>query len=144
MTTKKTTPKSKRCPVCGEGELQYFARAGRTYAYKGFDYAIPASMKLVECTHCHEIPMTPAEVDAVEAPIANLHQQRMAVLVDDSLKALQPLLPIGQLESALHLSQGYLARARTKGEASFQLVALLKILAADPKKLSFIADLAAP
>jgi hypothetical protein len=44
----KKTPK-RTCPICGVGELKYFARAGRTWPYKGFSYPIPRTMKLVEC-----------------------------------------------------------------------------------------------
>jgi hypothetical protein len=132
------------CPVCGKGELKYFARAGRMYSYKGFDYPISASMKLVECTNCHEMPMTPAEIEAVEGPIAEHHQQRMADLLDKSLTKLTSVVPVGEIEEKLHLSQGYLARARKSGEPSFQLAALLQLLAEDPKKLSSVAKLGKP
>ena len=119
-TTKAKTAKATKpmptsaCPTCGKGELKYVARAGRTHSYKGFEYPIPARMKLVECTNCREMPLTPAEIDAVETPIAELHKKRMAELVDKSLKALASVVPVGELEEALHLSQGYLARARAR------------------------------
>lgn len=142
MKTKATTKKTPtRCPACGEGELKYLARKGRTWCFKGFDYPIPASVKLVECAQCHEMPMKPAEVSAVEGPIAETHRKRMSALVDESLRALEPLVPVGQLEKQLHLSQGYLARARSKGEPSFQLAALLKIIADDPRKLLSIEQM---
>lgn len=65
-----TQTKAARCPACGEGELTYVARDGRTWTFKGREYPIPADVKLVECSHCHEMPMTPAEVNAVEGAIA--------------------------------------------------------------------------
>lgn len=143
VTAKSTSRRAaKRCPTCGEGKLKYVARKGRMWSFKGFDYPIPADVKLVECTHCHEMPMTPAEVNGFERPIAEAHRKRMAALVDESLRVLEPLVPVGQIEKDLHLSQGYLARARTKGEPSFQLAALLKIIAEDPTKLDSIAKLA--
>ena len=123
----------------------YGERAGRTYEFKGFEYPIPAGMKLVECTRCHEMPMTPAEIEAVEGPIAELHRERMARSLDQSLRVLEKKVSIGQIEKALHVSQGYLARARTKGEPSFQLVALLRLLAEEPKRgLAMLDDLAQP
>src|SRR5262245_5789931 len=112
---------STKCPICGEGNLAYGARAGRVFAYKGFDYPIPSTTKLVECSACHELSMTPAEIEAIEGPIAALHRKRMTSSIDDSLRALERTIPVGQLEHLLHLSQGYLARARSKGEPSFPL-----------------------
>ena len=138
-----TAPKkAKRCPTCGEGQLEYSARRGRMFSFKGFDYPIPTTMKLVECSHCHELHLSPDEVEAIEGPIAETHQKRMAALVDESLKALEGIMAIGQLEKALHLSQGYLARARTKGDPSFPLAALLKILAEHPRKRDVLDELA--
>ncbi|OGQ10700.1 MAG: hypothetical protein A2138_09295 [Deltaproteobacteria bacterium RBG_16_71_12] len=133
MTAKK--PKTALCPACGKGTLEYRARAGRSFHYKGFEYPIASKMKLVECDTCGEMPMTPAEVAALEGPIAELHRERMAGLVDDALCRLEGRMTIGEIERALHLSQGYLARARTKGEPSFPLAALLHLLAEHPKAL---------
>jgi len=69
MTIKK--PKSAMCPACGEGQLVYGPRDGRTFEYKGFQYPIPTSMALVECTVCHEMPITPAEIEAIERLICS-------------------------------------------------------------------------
>lgn len=63
-------PATERCPSCGVGELEYFARAGRTFTFRGVDHPIPATMKLVECSHCGELPLTREEVEAIEGPIA--------------------------------------------------------------------------
>jgi hypothetical protein len=131
----KRSAKSPLCPACGHGKMLYRARAGRTFEYKGFEYPIPATLKLVECDACHEMPLTPAEVAEIEGPIAELHRGRMASLVDDALRRLEVHMTIGEIERALHLSQGYLARARTKGEPSFPLAALLYLLAQHPKNL---------
>jgi len=139
MTT--TKPKSAMCPVCGEGRLVYGPRSGRTFEYKGFEYPIPSSMALVECTNCHEMPMTPAEIAAIEKPISQLHRERMAGLVDDALRRLEGRITIGEIERMLHLSQGYLARARSKGEPSFPLAALLHLLAEHPKAMAELRDL---
>jgi len=140
MTTKKAP--NVQCPACGKGRLEYRARPGRTYEYKGFQYPIPAKMKLVECGNCHETPMTLAEVAAIEGPISKMHQERMAGLVDDALRRLKGRMTIGEIERALHLSQGYLARARSKGEPSFPLAALLHLLAEQPKNLAELRRLA--
>jgi len=141
MTKKKKSPQT-TCPVCGVGELKFIAREGRVFEYKGFEYPIPAAMELVECMHCHDMPMTPSEVEAVEGPIAERHRQRMADLLDGSLREIERSVPIGDLERMLHLSQGYLARARSKAEPSFPLAALLKLLAKDPKNLRTLSEFA--
>jgi len=62
--------------------------------------------------------------------------------VDRSL-VLEMQVPVGRLEELLRLSQGYLARVRTKHEPSFQLAALLKLLADDPTKLGAVHQLLA-
>ncbi len=140
MTSKK--PKKQLCPSCGTGYLEYRARPGRTFEYKGFEYLIPEEMKLVECDSCHELPLTPAEIAEIEAPIAERHRERMATMVDDALRRLEGRMTIGEIERALHLSQGYLARARTKGEPSFPLAALLQLLASHPKTFGELQRLA--
>jgi len=128
-------PKTAFCPAWGKGTRGYPRRAGRSFHYKGLEYRISSKLKLVECDTCGEMPMTPAEVTAIEGPIAELHRERMAGLVDDALRRLEGRMTIGEIERALHLSQGYLARARTKGEPSFPLAALLHLLAEHPKAL---------
>lgn len=131
----------KRCSSCGKAHVERVARAGRKYEYKGFDYDIPETMALRECPACHEMPMTLAEVEAIERPIALLHQQRLSEAVDRSLLVLEAKVPVGRLEQLLRLSQGYLARVRTKHEPSFQLAVLLKLLADDPTKLGALDEL---
>lgn len=133
--------KQKRCAECGEGTLQYGARPGRSFEYCGFMYEIPAEINLVECPVCHAMPMTVNEVDEVETAVAKMHQADMSRTVDESLTVLQGRIPIGQLEKILRLSQGYLARARTKAEPSVQLTMLLKLLASDPAKLSALREM---
>jgi len=133
----------KRCSSCGNAHIERVARAGRKYEYKGFNYDIPATMALRECPSCHEMPMTLAEVEAIERPISLLHQQRLSEAVDRSLQVLEMQVPVGRLEELLRLSQGYLARVRTKHEPSFQLAALLKLLADDPTKLGAVHQLLA-
>jgi hypothetical protein len=88
--------------------------------------------------------MTPAEIEAIEGPIAELHQKRMTSSIDASLRALEGTIPVGRLEQVLHLSQGYLARARSKGEPSFALTALLALLAKDPRKVAALSELLPP
>lgn len=58
------------CPICGRGTLLREAREGRTFGYMGERYPVPASMSLVECSYCHDMPMTPPEIETIEAAIA--------------------------------------------------------------------------
>ena len=131
---KDRTPKL--CPNCGKDHIRRIARAGRAYEYKGFSYEIPAAMALKECPACHEMPMSVEEVEAVEAAVGAVHQQKLTAAVEGYVKVLETKMPIGVIEKYLKVSQGYLARVRSKrSEPSFQLVALLGLLAKSPDEL---------
>ena len=60
------------CPICGKGKLEYFARSGRMFEYQSNTYEISSTIKLVECTYCHELIMTPDEIEEVEGSISDL------------------------------------------------------------------------
>ncbi len=127
----------KLCPTCGKGTFSRFARAGRTEMYKGYAYELPADLVLKECSVCGEIPMTPAEIDRVSDVLEELHRARLTSAATRAIDTLvREAAPVSKIEASLRLSPGYLSRIRSgASEPSFQLVALLALLARSPKIL---------
>ena len=71
-----------------------------------------------------------------EAAVGAVHQQKLTAAVEGYVKVLETKMPIGVIERYLKVSQGYLALVRSKrSEPSFQLVALLGLLAKSPDEL---------
>lgn len=127
----------KRCPTCGKGKFSRFARGGRIETYKGYTYELPDDLILKECDVCGETPMTPAETVRVDAILGKLHRARLTAAASRAIDTLVAEAPVGKIETTLRLSPGYLSRVRSgASEPSFQLVALLALLARSPKSLT--------
>ena len=143
MTTPKKTPK--RCPTCGQGTPTRFARAGRKETHRGYEYELPADLSLLECRACGEVMMTPADIDAVDAILEAKHRERLSTAANRAIEQLLQSEPsVGAIEARLRLSPGYLSRLRSgASEPSFQLVALLGLLARRPALLHELDDLVA-
>jgi hypothetical protein len=133
-----TSPRQpKRCAECGKGHYHRTKRAGRFEDYKGFKVELPADVPLMECDVCHEILMTPRDMETL-APIVEAahrsHLQKVAAQAIETLVARERT--IASVERKLHLSNGYLSRLRNGSvDPGYQLVALLVLLAQDPDAL---------
>lgn len=57
---------AKKCATCGKGNCIRTARVGRVEEHDDFIIEIPAGMSLLECDACHEILMSPADMEALE------------------------------------------------------------------------------
>lgn len=56
---------AKLCAQCGKGHYRRTARPGRTEEYNGIEVEIPADVALLECDACHEILMSPKDMEVL-------------------------------------------------------------------------------
>jgi YgiT-type zinc finger domain-containing protein len=122
------------CPVCG-GTVSTFARAGRTDTYKGIELAVPAELELTECEQCGETYVDPDEWRALSDALALAYREFVKKRLDaDFRKIKRAGVSLASLERQLALSEGYLSKIRKDVEPSFQLVALVSLVAENPRK----------
>jgi hypothetical protein len=141
----KVTRQPKRCATCGQGHYRRTKRPGRFEEYKGIRVELPADVALVECEACHEILMSPRDMDLLEPIIEAAHR---AHLHQAAARAIDTLVKhertVAAVERRLHLSNGYLSRLRNGSvDAGYQLVALLVLLAEQPQTLERLDSLVA-
>ena len=132
MNTKQA--KERRCAACGKGPLKRTARTGRVDVYKGVELPIPADLPLTECAACGERYVTAADAEKIDDALAASYTALVRVRVETAIEKLQKRgVSIASVERALGLSEGYLSKIRKSVEPSFQLVALLALVAENPK-----------
>ena len=132
MTASKA--RERRCAACGKGPLKRTARAGRVDVYKGVELPIPAELPLVECVACGERYITAADAEKIDDALAASYTALVRARVETAIEKLQQRgVSIASVERELGLSEGYLSKIRKSVEPSFQLVALLAIIAENPK-----------
>lgn len=144
MTTNKA--RERRCAACGKGPLKRTARAGRVDVYKGVELPLPAELALIECHACGERYVTAADAEKIDDALAASYTALVRARVETAIEKLQLRgVSIASVERELGLSEGYLSKIRKSVEPSFQLVALLAIVAENPKAaFSTIDALRAP
>ena len=125
----------RRCAACGKGVVRRTARAGRVDVYKGLTLPLPADLALNECDACGELYATVADAEEIDAALAAAYAVHVRDRVESSIGRLQEAgLSLATVERELGLSEGYLSKIRKSVEPSFQLVALLAVIAENPKK----------
>lgn len=131
MALKKT---ERRCPTCGKGIMRRFARAGRTDVYKGLTLPLPADLALIECDSCGETMVNVEDARRIDDALTHEYVQHARKLVDRAVGKLQKHgVSLASVEREIGVSEGYLSKIRKTAEPSFQIVALLTLLAENPK-----------
>lgn len=129
-----TRDRERRCSACGEGPLRRFARKGRTDVYKGIELPLPADLPLVECASCGERFVTAVDAEKIDAVLGETYLALVRGRIEKAIARLQRVgISIASVERSIGLSEGYLSKVRKSAEPSFQLVALLALIAEDPK-----------
>lgn len=133
MTTK---TKERRCTACGTGIVRRSAKAGRVDVYKGLEFALPADLVLTACEACGERYTNLADAEKIDAALSEAYAAHVRTRIEASIGRLQEAgLSLATVEKELGLSEGYLSKIRKSVEPSFQLVALLAVIAENPKKM---------
>lgn len=126
-------PYDKRCAACGETAVQRLARPGRRHVYKGIELEIPSTLALVECEKCGERYLTQADLAKLDDALGSAYVDHLRLKLGDSIEKLKTAgFTLAHVERELGLSLGYLSKVRKKVEPSFQLVALLALVADHP------------
>ena len=141
--TSKVTRQPKRCSTCGQGHYRRTKRAGRFEEYKGIRVELPADIALVECDACHEILMSPYDIDLLDPILEAAHRSHLQQVAARAIDILvKHAHTVAAVERRLHLSNGYLSRLRNGSvDAGYQLVALLVLLAEQPQMLERLDSL---
>lgn len=126
-------PYDKRCAACGETAVHRVARPGRRHVYKDIELEIPATLSLVECAKCSERYLTQADLAKLDEALASAYVAHLRVKLEESLEKLKSAgFALANVERELGLSLGYLSKVRKKVDPSFQLVALVALVADHP------------
>lgn len=126
------SPYDRVCAACG-GTVRRFARAGRTGRYKGFELPLPSSLELVECERCGERFVSRTDRGRIEEALAAEYRRHLRAKLEVALRKLDDAgFKLIDVERELGLSAGYLSKVRKRVEPSFQLVALLSLVADEP------------
>lgn len=146
MSTSTNKARERRCAACGKGPLERTARAGRFDEYKGVRLPIPAELPLIECAACGERYISASDAERIDEALSAAYTALVRAGVEASIEKLhRGGVSIASVERELGLSEGYLSKIRKSVEPSFQLVALLALIAQDPKAaFSTIAALRGP
>lgn len=139
-------PPARRCVACGQGVLERRARSGRVDVYKGMELPLPADLPLVECVACGERYVTAADAERIDRALSEAYTRQVRTRIEQDIETLRRHdVSLASVERALGLSEGYLSKIRKSVEPSFQVVALLALVAADPRgTLQRIGSLRAP
>lgn len=129
------TTNERPCAACGKGVVRRTGRAGRVDVYKGLTLPLPADLALNECDACGEMYATVADAESIDLALATAYAAHVRGRVESSIGRLQAAgLSLAAVERELGLSEGYLSKIRKSVEPSFQLVALLAVIAENPQK----------
>lgn len=94
---------------------------------------MPSSLPLVECEKCGERYPSGPDTDTVAEALAVAYRDHLRGKLEAALKKLTASgTRLGEIEEELGLSAGYLSKVRKRVEPSFQLVALLTLVADEP------------
>lgn len=131
----------RRCDTCGNAVLRRYGRPGRIEKYKGLSFVMPETLALIECEACGERYDASDDLDAIEKIAKEMYQQRTRNVIESALQRLTAGRSLAELERQLCLSVGYLSKIKKSEEPSFQLVALLALLAENPASLDVLASI---
>ncbi|MCC7108210.1 MAG: YgiT-type zinc finger protein [Deltaproteobacteria bacterium] len=127
-------PPARRCVACGQGALERRTRSGRVDVYKGMELPLPADLPLVECVACGERYVTAADAERIDRALSAAYTRQVRTRIEKDIETLRRHdVSLASVERALGLSEGYLSKIRKSVEPSFQVVALLALVAADPR-----------
>lgn len=128
---------TKLCGECGKRTVAPLAVAGRTSPWKHFpSLPISAGIEIPTCSNCGAEWIDRKTAESIDADLSRAAAERLGALARQALEVLGESCIQRDLERDLGLSAGYLSKVKHGKEApSAQLVALLDLLAANPRRL---------
>lgn len=133
------------CPTCNKGEVREVARAGRRMHFRNIpDLEVPESVTIPTCSEpeCGE-EWTDREVAArVDEAMKVAYQAALTGKAEEAISSLKKRkVPQRDLERLLGLSAGYLSKLKQGKETTAPLVAVLMLLASDPRRVDELRSL---
>ncbi|NRD68263.1 hypothetical protein HRD49_41715 [Corallococcus exiguus] len=126
--------KTFKCP-CNKGEVREIARSGRRTHFRNIpDLEIPASVSIPTCSACGEEWIDDAVAARLDEAMEEVYRVAVAAKVEDSIRALKPVVNQRDLEQLLDLSGGYISKVKSGKETSASLVSVLMLLAEAPRQ----------
>lgn len=123
-----------RCAECG-GDVRPVTAPGRFYRHNTMLLELPEDVAVPTCSNCGEEYIDRALAARIDETLGAQYRDALKAKVQNALETLAPYIRQNKLEALVGVSHGYLSKLKSgEKEPSAQLVALLEMLANDPRR----------
>lgn len=133
--------KTVKCPVCGELSLSLRTGRHRFITHRRMEVEVPEDFPLPECASCGARPINMRVAEKLDPLLEAAYQRRLTELVNADLDRLSRVRPLYEWEMILGYSKGWLSKIREAKSPSPQAVALIRLVANAPQRITELSAL---